>query len=72
MIRTVPAQRNLVNLSAVGKAYAGRPILEDVSLGVAAASRTGRTPVRAHATANHPASVTRWSAAPGTRRGSSP
>ncbi len=41
MIRTVPAQRNLVNLSAVGKAYAGRPILEDVSLGVAAGERIG-------------------------------
>ena len=35
------APRNLVNLQSAGKAYAGRPVLEDVSLGVSAGERIG-------------------------------
>ena len=41
MIRGVTPPRNLVNLSEVGKEYAGQPILRDVSLGVAADERIG-------------------------------
>ncbi len=36
-----PAPRNLVNLSEVTKDYAGRTILEDLSLGVSAGERIG-------------------------------
>ncbi len=35
------APRNLVNLQSAGKAYAGRAVLEDVSLGVSAGERIG-------------------------------
>ncbi len=35
------AVRNLVNLSGVGKEYAGRTVLEDLSVGVAAGDRIG-------------------------------
>ena len=36
-----PSPRNLVNLSAVAKGYGSRPVLHDVSLGVAAGDRIG-------------------------------
>ena len=35
------APRNLVNLQSAGKAYAGRAVLEDVSLGISAGERIG-------------------------------
>jgi ATP-binding cassette subfamily F protein uup len=36
-----PAPRNLVNLKAVGKGYASRTVLEDVTLGIEAGDRIG-------------------------------
>ncbi|MEQ9335650.1 MAG: ABC-F family ATP-binding cassette domain-containing protein, partial [Miltoncostaeaceae bacterium] len=43
-----PPPRNLVNLDRVGKTYASRAILEDVSLGVAAGERIGIVGLNGH------------------------
>src|SRR6185503_1767360 len=41
LARSVSAPRNLVNLAAVGKGFAARTVLRDVTLGVAAGDRIG-------------------------------